>query len=173
MLVPFLVLVQKSLGTAGEDRVHKRQYRARRTIRQRQKLIAPLRVNILGAGTGRVQKSSEAREVGAAKRINGLLAVADHKQSARRAVSVFVGALAGVEVFNERSYQTPLVGTRVLRLVNQNMVEAAVQFPAHPVAVTQKNARQADEVVVVQASLGAFRLLVGGADAPRQHRQRC
>ena len=92
----------------------------------------------------------------ALKTINRLLAVAHHKHRA-------IIALTVKKLLRQRLNDCPLVRRRVLRLVNQNIVDTAVQFKQHPVGnllIFQQVARQHNQVVIVHFGILLFIALI-------------
>ena len=72
--------------------------------------------------------SGERPRIGALETENRLFLVADGEQCARRGA----GALAGKELLGQRRNHGPLRRARVLRLVDQQVVEAAIELVEHP-----------------------------------------
>ena len=70
----------------------------------------------------------EFRSIGALERIDRLLAVADREHRARAVAR----ARAGEELLGQRMGDAPLLRGGVLHLVQQQMVQAAVQLVQHP-----------------------------------------
>ena len=66
--------------------------------------------------------------VGALKAVDRLLRVADREDRAE----AVAGALAGEELLGQRGDDRPLLGVGVLRLVDQDVVEAAIELEQHP-----------------------------------------
>ena len=68
--------------------------------------------------------------VGALKTVDGLLEIADHEQCPVPPLGL---AGAGEELGGQRLDDLPLAGVGVLRLVDQEVIDVAVQLVAHPV----------------------------------------
>ena len=66
--------------------------------------------------------------IGALEAEDRLLDVADGEDGAH----VLARALAGEELLGERRHHPPLLGIGVLRLVDQDVVDAAVELVQHP-----------------------------------------
>src|SRR5438046_8065825 len=68
--------------------------------------------------------------IGALEAVDRLLCVADREN---RAVALTPhAALAGEKLVRERFDDVPLVGVRVLRLVDQDVIEPAIELEQHP-----------------------------------------
>ena len=93
------------------------------------------------------------------KRINRLLAVAHHKHGA-----VFVLGAAAVKKFvGNRADDSPLVGRGILRLVNQNIVNTAVELIQHPVRhlrIFKQAPRIDNQILVIGLGMQAFVFLI-------------
>ena len=99
--------------------------------------------------------------IGALETEDRLLLVAHREQGARpRAVA---RALPGEEFLGELGDDPPLLRARVLRLVDQDMVQAAVELVEHPVrriALLQERDGGQDQVVVVEHRALALHALI-------------
>ena len=97
------------------------------------------------------------------KRKDRLLLVADGENRARQ----IARALAGGEFGHQPPHDLPLLVAGILRLVDQNMVDAEIELVVHPggIDVAQERKRLVDQVVIVEQA-AAFLL---GRVAP-QHR---
>src|SRR5271169_773288 len=84
---------------------------------------------------------------GALKRIDRLLLVAD---SENRAGAV-VHPGAGSEFGDQPAHDLPLLVARVLRLVDQEMIDAEIELVMHPgcIDIGEKRQRLVDQVVVI------------------------
>ncbi len=115
----------------------------------------------------------ELARIGALEAEDRLLDVADGEHRA----CAFDRALADEELLGQAADHLPLVGVGVLRLVDQHVVDAAVELVEHPggaVGALQQPARGDDQVVVVQCGaplLGAG-VAPGDVEAEPQQRQR-
>ena len=91
-----------------------------------------------------------------------LLLVADRKHRAHHAVA---RAGAGGEFRDDMRDDVPLPGAGVLRLVDQHVIDAAVELVVHPAgrAAGQQGQRLVDQIVIVeQAAFGLFAPVIGG-----------
>ena len=110
--------------------------------------------------------------VGALEPEDRLLGVADGEDGAAAADRAF----AHEELLGEPADHFPLVGIGVLRLVDQHMVDAAVELEEDPggaLGAFQQAARGHDQVVIVEhgaTALGA-RIAVGDVETEPQQRQ--
>jgi hypothetical protein len=103
----------------------------------------------------------EALGVGPLEGEDRLLAVAHHED---RAQALGLGALAGRELVGEPFDDGPLAGRGVLRLVHEDVVDAAVEPPEHPLRhgrVGQQPPGAGDQVVEVEEAAGELLALVG------------
>ncbi len=101
---------------------------------------------------------AELGRVGALEAVDRLLLVADDEDRARN----LARAGAGEELARERLDHAPLRRARVLRLVDENVVDAAVEAPEHPgggAGPGEQRLGAVDEVVEVEE---AGRRLAGG-----------
>ena len=100
----------------------------------------------------------EARRVGTLEGVDRLFRVADRKDRAGH----MARAGACEELLRQRAHHTPLVGTGVLRLVDEDVVEAGVKLVEHPCGIMAEfeqadGAR--DEIGIIEHAalgLGAF-----------------
>ena len=125
--------------------------------------------------------AAEHHRIGALEAEDRLFDVADGEHGARRPGQAVVGGraldpFAGEEFPRDRLDQAPLLRAGVLRLVDQDMVDAAVQLVEHPFGrrrTGQQGFGLQDQVVEVQngplAFLGFIALVDGGAE-PGQRR---
>ena len=99
---------------------------------------------------------------GVLERIDRLLFVADREHRARYAAC----ARAGGEFGGEPTHDLPLLVAGVLRLVDQEMIDAEIELVMHPgrIDVGEERQRLVDQVVIIEQA--AALLLVGVA---RQH----
>ena len=100
--------------------------------------------------------------IGALERIDRLLLVADDEY---RAAAVGLRAFACRELLRQPLDHRPLRRARVLRLVYEDMVDAAIEPEQHPLRhrrVGQQLARLADQVVEVEHAAQKLAPLVGG-----------
>ena len=89
--------------------------------------------------------------VGALKREDGLLAIADGEDGARRSGGGFPYPGADEELGGQSLSDAPLFRRGVLDLVEQEMVEATIELVEHPggARVHEQRSGAADQVVVV------------------------
>ena len=136
------------------------------------------------------RRKSQARQRGAARErlahagehggrrtleaVDRLLLVADGEQRARHVA----GAAAGEELLGQRADHIPLHGARVLRLVDQDVVEAAVELVEHPLhrlGGGEQAGGLADQVLEVErggARLGGRVAVEHVAAEPQQRHRR-
>jgi hypothetical protein len=102
--------------------------------------------------------------------VDGLLRVADREQGSLRAAA---RAVAGGELLGEAAQDRPLGRVDVLRLVQKDVVDAAVELVEEParVAALQESQRPGDQVVEVQRAPTRFRFLDPGADFRAQDQE--
>ena len=96
----------------------------------------------------------------ALEREDRLLLVSDRKDSA------FDGARAGAgeEFGGQATDDFPLLRTRILRLVDQHVVDAAIELVVYPGGsiLAEQRPRLVDQIVVVEEPAAVFRRLVAG-----------
>ena len=111
----------------------------------------------------------EFRRVGALEGVDRLLAVA-HREDGARPVA---GALAGEEFLGQGVGDAPLLGRGVLHLIQQQVVQAAVQLVQHPggARIEQQRAGAVDQVVVIEQSGLVLALRIAVGDRSGQQRQ--
>ncbi len=74
------------------------------------------------------------------------------------------GALAGEELLGERGDDLPLLGVGVLRLVDQDVVEPAIELEQHPgrdAGPPQQVERLQHEIVVIEQPLQPLAPVIG------------
>ena len=81
-----------------------------------------------------------------------MLLVADRKKTARRTAPRFARAGAGAKFVSDRRQYVPLRRTRILRLVEQDMVDLRVELVEHPgrTRTMEQTARAFDQIVIVE-----------------------
>ncbi len=87
-----------------------------------------------------IAHEAEVRRVGVLETVDGLFLVADGENGARQRPFTLAGAFAGIEVPGQSFDHLPLGGTGVLGLVDQDVVDTAVELvmdPRHPVPACQ------------------------------------
>jgi hypothetical protein len=72
----------------------------------------------------------ELRRIGALEAENGLLLVANREDRAR--FRVVARAFAREEFFRQLAHDVPLLGAGILRFVDQDVIEAAIELVEHP-----------------------------------------
>ena len=113
----------------------------------------------------------ELARIGALEAEDRLLGVADGEHRA----AALDRALAGEEFLGQPADHLPLVGVGVLRLVDQHMVDAAVELVEHPgrtVRALQKAARRHDQVVVVERRAPPLGAAIAAGDVEAEPQQR-
>ena len=70
------------------------------------------------------------------------------------------------EILGDLAQDLPLLGVRVLRLVDQHVVDAAIELVEHPGRVAAREQRQGlvDEILEVERAEAHLRLLDAGVD---------
>ena len=142
-------------GRIGEHAVHQFQHRPRRAERHVELCLAPGLVRRTHPRGKHLVGAVEFLDVGALERVDRLLAVADGEHRAIRLARRF----AGEELGAQRVRDAPLRRCGVLHLVQQQMIEPAIQLVQDPggAGIDQKLRRPSDQVIVVEQ---ARRLLV-------------
>jgi hypothetical protein len=83
-----------------------------------------------------------------------LLAITDHED---RAVTLLILRPIGEELRRQGANDRPLLGICILRLVDQQMVDATIQLVENPGGVAfDQAAGDVDQIVVIQQCPGAF-----------------
>src|SRR4029079_11548616 len=74
------------------------------------------------------------------------------------------GARGGKKLTGQKPDDIPLLRARILRFVNQHVVDALVELVMHPgsAVFTQQGERLVDQIVVVEESAPVLRALVTG-----------
>ena len=104
----------------------------------------------------------EALGIGTLERVDRLLLVADHED---RAIAFGLRALARGELLRQPLDHRPLRRARVLRLVDEDVVDAAIEPEQHPLRhrrIGQQLARLADQVVEIEHAAQELAPLIGG-----------
>ena len=115
--------------------------------------------------------SAEPRGIGALETVDRLLLVADGEQRAQ----LVARALAGEELRRQSLDDAPLRRIGVLRLIDQDVVDAAVDLVKHPgggVGAQQQVPRLDDQVVIVERGFGLLAPLVVGLHRVGEHQHR-
>ena len=77
-----------------------------------------------------------------------------------------VDAFACEEFFRQPRDDGPLLGARILCLIDQHVIEAAIKLEEHPLgglAPFEKTLRRQDQIVIIEKPTGAFRRFVFAA----------
>ncbi len=139
----------------SKDGVDRPQHRLGRTERDFQRHHAPFLPGVADASFEILAHGQESSRIGALKAVDRLFGVADGKDRAQ----AVAGPLADEKFLGERRHDLPLLGVGVLRLVDQNVVEAAVELEQHPwrdAGVAQQIKGGRNQVVIVEDALGAL-----------------
>jgi hypothetical protein len=122
-------------------------------------------------GVKLVPLTVEDGNIGALKGIDRLLPVTHHEQGPRLAA---VAAFAREELARQRLHDLPLHGAGVLRLVDEQVLDAAIELEQHPGGIrllAQEFSRPDDEVFEVIGSaraLGRLEAMHDGGSQPQQ-----
>ena len=112
----------------GEDAVDRVQDRGNRAERQVERDAPPRVRGVRGERREALAHLGELARGRALEAVDRLLLVADGKQRAH----ALALAESGEELLRQRFDHLPLLGARVLRLVDEDMVDAAVELEQHP-----------------------------------------
>ena len=115
--------------------------------------------------------AQEGLRVGALKAVDRLLGVADREDRA----GAVARALAGEEFLGERRDDLPLFGVGVLRLVDQDVVETAVELEEHPgrdSRASQQVERRQHQIVVIERALEPLAGVIGAQQRVAEPGQR-
>ena len=154
----------------GKDAVHGRKQRLHRAERQRERNAPPGEPRPVGALREVLTHGGEHPGRGALEAVDRLLLVADGEHRAR----FLARTAAGEEFLGERADHQPLRGARILRLVDQDVVEPSVQLVEHPfhgAGRTQQACRPADQVVEIQLRLPRLDLRIALHHGPAEPHQ--
>ena len=116
--------------------------------------------------------AGEGARIRALKAVDRLLAVADREHGAQPAGRV----VADKKFRGEDRDDFPLLGIGVLRLVNQDVVEPAIELEQHPgrdAVVPQQVERGQHQIVVVELRVQALALAIGVDQRGAEANQRC
>ena len=158
----------------GEDAVHRRQQRLDGAKRQVQRHASQIEARQRGALRERLAHAGEHGGRRTLEAVDRLLLVADGEQRARHVA----GAAAGEELLGQRADHIPLHGARILRLVDQDVIETAVELVEHPLhrlGGGEQAGGLADEVLEVERGgprLGATVAVEHVAAEPQQRHRR-
>ena len=114
---------------------------------------------------------AEANGIGALEAVDGLLLVAHREQGAKRVACPF----AREELLGQALDDRPLLGVGVLRLVHEDVVDAAVDLEQHPgrgAGAGQEHIRLEDQVVIVEHRLALLGAVILGLDRVGEQKHR-
>src|SRR4029078_3899418 len=132
-----------------EDRVDRPEYRRSRAKRGDQRQFRELLTGGADALSEILTYTLERRRGGALEAEDRLFGIADDEHRAAQRASAF----AGEELLRQRRHHLPLLGIGVLRFVDEDVIDAAVELVEHPrrnIRALEKIARGEDEIVIVQ-----------------------
>ena len=122
--------------------------------------VEPARLRRAGTAPEFAPHQREPGRHRALERKDRLLLVADGKQRARRRA----GPFAGEEFLDQRLHHLPLARAGILRLVNKDVLDAAVELVMHPlgcIRACQQVGRLDDEIVKIERPARRLQPLVG------------
>ena len=155
-------------GEDGIDRLHDVRRRAEGGVEADRLEGEFSRLDPLGERASLLAERGRCRSL---KPVDRLLLVADDEDGARLHAEI---AAAG-ELLGELAQDRPLRLAGVLRLVEQDVVDAGVELVKHPGRLDplQQRACARDQVVIVEQRAQALLALIGGEHPRHQQRQRC
>ncbi len=159
-----------------EHRVHRLQHCGGGPEGDVQRHRVPVALGGLGAGLEMAAHPGEFGGVGALEAEDRLLLVAHGEDGARRLAAV-PRAESGEELLGDGADDLPLLRIGVLRLVDQDVVQPAVQLEQHPghgghaVLAAQQRVGRQDQVVVIEQRLGLLLRLIGAQKRLGQRQQ--
>ena len=160
----------------GEDGIDEGEHGYDRAEGDIERAIVPAALSLAHAMGEAAAPVVEGAEVGALKAVDRLLAVAHGKDGAADAIAGVPRTDTGEEFLGEAAGDGPLLGRRVLHLVQQQMVEPMVELEQHPggAGVVQQLVGVADEVAVIHQpfQLPALGLAAQHGDGEAQQRRR-
>ena len=152
----------------GEHRVDGAQHRRRGAEGMAELDSFPGRAGVQDTGAKLLPHRRERARLDALEAVDRLFGIAHREERA----SALFRALAGEEIRRQRPDDRPLAGIGVLRLVDQHVIDPAVQLVEHPESrrlVFDQPLHARDQVVVVEPPLARLLLAIGreqrGADA--------
>ena len=143
----------------AKNRIDRLQYRLGRAERDVERQLQPGLVDGIDALLEMLPHAQKGLRVGALKAVDRLLRIADRKDRADRVAC----ALAGEELLGQRGDDLPLLGIGVLRLVDQDVVEAAIELEQHPrrhPRPAQQRQRGQHQIVEIEHALQPLGLAV-------------
>ncbi len=154
-----------------KDKVDRFQHGFCRAKRRVELDRPPQRATVDDAPREMIAHATEFLRIGVLEAEDRLLDVADGEDRACHVAA----PLTGEELLGEADHHLPLLRARVLRLVDQDMVDSAVQLVQDPrcdsLPVEQLSGQQ-DQIVVVEARDRSFRLRIGVQQRVAQLEQR-
>ncbi len=167
-----------SRRVSREYRIDKIEHALRASPRDRRSQIGERETGFLGPRPEQAKVAPEPFRIGALEAEDRLLLVADREQRARTHALARAGA--GEEFLGQLGDDAPLLRACVLRFVDQDMVEPAVQLVEHPlrgIAFLQQPDGRKNKIVVVEHGALALHALIFAEHGKghRHHRlgQRC
>ena len=155
-----------------EDGVHRFENLAQRAEGDAEVHLAERLLRAFGTGPHLVEHAFEHHGIGTLEGIDRLLPVTHHEQGAGLAA---VAAFAGKELGCQRLHDLPLHRAGVLRLVDQQVLDAAIELEQHPGGVRpvlQELRRLDDEVVEIIGTARPFGCLETTQDGAAEPQQR-
>ena len=156
---------------AGEDGIDRGQHRVGRAEGDVERDVAPALAQGLDARGEMLAQAQEGLGIGALEAVDRLLGIADGEDGA----ALGAGALAGEELVGQRLHHLPLLGVGVLRLVDQDVVEPAIELEQHPgrhPRTLQQVAGAEHEIVVIEQRARRLVPLIGGEQRAAEPHQR-
>ncbi len=114
-----------------------------------------------------VAHGDERCRIGALKAEDRLLGIADGEDRADRVART----PAGEKLLGQGRHDLPLVRVGILRLVDQDMIDAAIELEQHPggdARLRQQVARREDQVVVIEETAPALEIVIDLQHGPGQ-----
>ena len=155
-------------GVLRKDFVHEAQHFRHRAARGFQTHIG----EILRAGFEMRAVALEFLRLRALEGEDGLLLVAHREDGAHM---LALAAFAGEHFLGQRLHDLPLFGAGVLRFVDEDVIEAAIQLVENPRrigAAVEKLERLGDEVVVIEHPAQALLIRIDAAHVAHDHQRR-
>ena len=144
----------------AEDRIDGAQHRLGRAKRSVERQDLPILAGIGDAFLKVLPHRQKFLRVGPLKAVDRLLGVADGKDRP----DPLARALAGKELLGQRRHDLPLFGVGVLGLVDQDVVETAVELEQHPrrhSRASQEVARGQHQIVEIERPLEPLAGVIG------------
>ncbi len=148
----------------GEHRIHHRQHWCGGPERHIQHGLPPLLPRLHHAPAGHPPPAAKLVRLRALKRVDRLLDVTHGEHGALDLDAVFIGPrpLAREEIAGQRVRNIPLHAGAILHLIQQQMIDAAIQLELHPggAVILQQPQTATDQVVIIHQPAARFRLPV-------------